>query len=139
MKGKWHTIYMLTLPFCFWLYLVVDDMANVWATIVVIACSQYIQSSAWMSLAYHVICRTEHWVVNIPYFFFFESDRFGIEADFKTKQRSTQQNLFMFISKCPFNALHCAQMWIIMAGNDIKWFCVCACVCVILLVLFFVV
>lgn len=89
-------------------YLVEDDIANgfFWSFI---ACSRYIQSSDWMSLAYHAVCSTEHWVVNFPFRFHPFYNAILLKSN---KQQQITQNIFMFITKC-LQWLLQWQMWII--------------------------
>lgn len=118
-------------------YLVEDDIANgfFWSFI---ACSRYIQSSDWMSLAYHAVCSTEHWVVNFPFRFHPFYNAILLKSN---KQQQITQNIFMFITKC-LQWLLQWQMWIIItiipttAAATLNY-AVCVCVIFITLVCYF--
>lgn len=104
-----------------------------------IACSRYIQSSDWMSLAYHAVCSTEHWVVNFPFRFHPFYNAILLKSN---KQQQITQNIFMFITKC-LQWLLQWQMWIIITINnnsgisniELRRMSVCVCVCVIFITL----
>lgn len=96
-----------------------------WISVSFIACSRYIQSSDWMSLAYHAVCSTEHWVVNFP--FRFHWTRSFIQT---TKQQITQ-NIFMFITKKCLRYSSVANVNN-NSNSNIEWFGWCACVILLL-------